>query len=164
MASSLPAGRRWTRRPAGAPYPFPDATFAAVTVADAFHWFDPEPALAEIRRVLRPGGGLALLAVHPDLDPALVRMIEAARGEHPYFDGPGWDEVLAGAPGWSSPRRLTVRSRQTLDLPAYVATFSWVTALRNPEQSAVLQRIREIAGDQPVALDVDTEITLAVRG
>ena len=46
--------------------PLPDESVAAVTVADAFHWFDHAAALAEIRRVLRPGGGLALVAVVPD--------------------------------------------------------------------------------------------------
>ncbi|MCP4250325.1 MAG: class I SAM-dependent methyltransferase, partial [bacterium] len=41
--------------------PFDDGSLDAVTVGQAFHWFDPEPALAEIDRVLRPGGGLALI-------------------------------------------------------------------------------------------------------
>lgn len=41
--------------------PLPDAAVDAVFVAEAFHWFAAPPALAEIRRVLRPGGGLALL-------------------------------------------------------------------------------------------------------
>jgi ubiquinone/menaquinone biosynthesis C-methylase UbiE len=39
--------------------PLADASVDAVTVADAIHWFDPGPALTEMRRVLRPGGGLA---------------------------------------------------------------------------------------------------------
>src|SRR5262245_58367768 len=33
----------------------------AVTVGQAFHWFRGDEALVEIHRVLRPGGGLALL-------------------------------------------------------------------------------------------------------
>jgi ubiquinone/menaquinone biosynthesis C-methylase UbiE len=41
--------------------PLPDGSVDAVTVAQAFHWFDFDAALAEIRRVLRPGGALALL-------------------------------------------------------------------------------------------------------
>src|SRR5690349_24104856 len=35
--------------------PLPDASADAVTVGQAFHWFDGPVALAEIHRVLRPG-------------------------------------------------------------------------------------------------------------
>jgi SAM-dependent methyltransferase len=41
--------------------PLPDASVAAVFSGEAFHWFDVDPALDEIRRVLAPGGGLAVL-------------------------------------------------------------------------------------------------------
>jgi ubiquinone/menaquinone biosynthesis C-methylase UbiE len=41
--------------------PLPDASIDVVTVAQAFHWFDAPTALAEIARVLRPGGRFALL-------------------------------------------------------------------------------------------------------
>jgi SAM-dependent methyltransferase len=42
--------------------PVGDAEVDAVFVADAFHWFDWPVALAEIRRILRPGaGGLAIV-------------------------------------------------------------------------------------------------------
>lgn len=36
--------------------PLEDASVDAVVVGHAYHWFDPEPAHAEISRVLRPGG------------------------------------------------------------------------------------------------------------
>jgi ubiquinone/menaquinone biosynthesis C-methylase UbiE len=41
--------------------PLPDGCADAVFVAQAFHWFDGARALAEIERVLKPGGGLGLL-------------------------------------------------------------------------------------------------------
>src|SRR5712691_5505668 len=41
--------------------PLSDAYVDAVTVASAFHWFREEQALREIRRVLKPGGGIALV-------------------------------------------------------------------------------------------------------
>jgi SAM-dependent methyltransferase len=41
--------------------PLPDASVDAVFVGQAFHWFDPQPALTEIGRVLKPGGVLTAL-------------------------------------------------------------------------------------------------------
>lgn len=42
--------------------PMPAASVDAVLVGQAFHWFEPHAALAEVARVLRPGGVLSLLA------------------------------------------------------------------------------------------------------
>ena len=39
----------------------PSESANAVLTAQAFHWFDLEPALQEFRRILKPGGWLALL-------------------------------------------------------------------------------------------------------
>ena len=41
--------------------PLPDNSVDAVLVAQAWHWFDPERAAAEVARVLRPGGRLGLV-------------------------------------------------------------------------------------------------------
>jgi SAM-dependent methyltransferase len=41
--------------------PVQDSSVDAVTVGAAFHWFDHATALAEVERVLRPGGVLGLL-------------------------------------------------------------------------------------------------------
>jgi len=41
--------------------PVEDASVGAVLAADAWHWFDPEPTIKEVRRVLKPGGWLGLV-------------------------------------------------------------------------------------------------------
>ena len=54
---------------------FPEATFDAVCVAQALHWFDLERFYPEVKRVLKPGGvfaawGYARHHVTPDVDRA----------------------------------------------------------------------------------------------
>src|SRR6185503_4756147 len=41
--------------------PLADNSVDAVLVAQAWHWFDPERAVKEVARVLRPGGRLGLV-------------------------------------------------------------------------------------------------------
>jgi SAM-dependent methyltransferase len=57
--------------------PFDDGSIDVVTVAQAFHWFKFDAALTEIRRVLRPGGGLAILFNQRDeREPWVAKMNE----------------------------------------------------------------------------------------
>src|SRR6185503_12958613 len=58
--------------------PLPDGSVDAVVCAQAWHWFDSAAALAEVRRVLRPGparaaGGLAVVFNIRDESVAWVR-------------------------------------------------------------------------------------------
>jgi SAM-dependent methyltransferase len=56
-----------------------------VTCAQAFHWMDPGPVLAEAARLLRAGGIFAAYdydvppVVHPDVDDAFAALFEARR-------------------------------------------------------------------------------------
>ena len=58
--------------------PLPDRSADAVFVGDAFHWFDGPAAVAELERVLRPHGGVALLWNHwwSDGDDRMVNTLE----------------------------------------------------------------------------------------
>ena len=54
----------------------PDSSADIVTCSQSFHWMEPEPTLAEIARILRPGGVFA--AVDCDWPPSLNWEVEAA--------------------------------------------------------------------------------------
>ena len=59
LAENFPAARPHC---AGADaIPAEDGSLDAVLVADAWHWFPQEATIAEVRRVLRPGGRLGLV-------------------------------------------------------------------------------------------------------
>lgn len=58
--------------------PLADGEAAWVVAAQAFHWADPPRALAELRRILRPGGRLSVLWNDRDLErSALLRFTRA---------------------------------------------------------------------------------------
>jgi SAM-dependent methyltransferase len=50
----------------GEDIPLPDASLDAVLIASAWHWLDPDRAVPEIARVLRPGGNLGVIWVSRD--------------------------------------------------------------------------------------------------
>jgi SAM-dependent methyltransferase len=58
--------------------PLRGAVVDAVVVGQAFHWFDADRALAEIARVLRPAGTLALISNHDDENDAFAADLQRA--------------------------------------------------------------------------------------
>jgi SAM-dependent methyltransferase len=59
LRASLPETRALLGTAEG--IPLPDNSVDAVLVAQAWHWVDPERAIPEVARVLRPGGRLGLV-------------------------------------------------------------------------------------------------------
>lgn len=150
--------------------PLGDGAVDAVTVSDAFHWFDHAPALAEIARVLRPGGGLCVVWTIPDWGDAtwaheLGTLIAELRPEHPAIDGPPWQDTARASGVWSEPRTVritTARAASDELVVDHVASMSWIAALDGEERDRRLAQIRAIvaAGETPAELPVHFLLTL----
>lgn len=151
--------------------PLADRSVAAVTVADGFHWFDRAAALAEIRRVLHPGGGLAILNTVPDWGGAswgheVGTMLSGLRREHPGFDGPPWQDSIHAAAGWGEPWEIEVRFRCAASgarVMDHLASMSWIVALPEAERAERLDEMRRVidAGDTPATFSIHAHIGLA---
>lgn len=139
--------------------PLPDASVSAVTVADAFHWFDHVAALREIERVLVTGGGLAVLRLAPDWTRAswaheVGTMIAELRTQHPQFEGPDWRDAARAAGCWTAPREIQLSMPQpasTQGILDYIASMSWIAAIPEHQRNDILARMGEIiaAGETP---------------
>lgn len=134
----------------------PASSVDAVVVGDAWHWFDGEAAAAEVQRVLRPGGRLALVwrfSIVRDRPAALAGFYErlgAARGEHPGFRGERGREALVAHPGFAPflHRQIEfVHSTSLEGLVAEAASASFVNAMSGRDELlAELRRELEAAG------------------
>ena len=136
--------------------PLEDASVDAVFVAEAFHWFRTADAAREIARVLRPGGGLALLWNHTrwedeDLPwrPAFTELtgpLREAFGPMPIEAAP-WQEVLDGLDLFEPLREAQVEHVHALDpdgFVAMVASWTWIVALPDDRRAALLSEVRAL--------------------
>lgn len=140
--------------------PIGDATVDAVTVAQAFHWFDPAVALAEFARVLRPGGGLALIWNERDeSDPVVAELTRISKWDvhQPYPVGRDFGEVVDRFGGFGPVTRSRYRFTQPLDRTAFVeqvASRSYITVLPEDRRRAILDDVAALAArlDEPIGL------------
>lgn len=150
--------------------PVGDGEVDAVFVGDAFTWFDPGQALAEIVRVLKPGGGLALLwrdwyqREEPPL-PEQVRELltelymRFRAGSPPAGD---WRDDIAGSP-FGPLGHAAFEERSTIsghDLAELELTRSSPAALEDEERALLAARIRPLMAAE-YALTVVTTVDWA---
>jgi SAM-dependent methyltransferase len=151
--------------------PLDDASFDAVFVGEAFHWFDAPAALAEIARVLRPGGGLALMwnvGQRPGDEPEqwrldIVKLIagiyyhpqgrsvpaasgNVAREDQDWRNGPGWDlfEPLTER-AFDHVQRMTAG-----DYLAFVQSWSFVASLSGGPRGELVDSIAAVLDEHGV--------------
>lgn len=116
----------------------PDQCVDLITVAQAFHWFDPKRFAAEVQRVLRPGGVLAIWSyrralISPDIDPITDRYSQRTlrrywQPEHDRMDD-NYARLSLPVPELADVPELYMEQAWTLnDLLAYL--FSWSSSQR----------------------------------
>ncbi|GIU87307.1 MAG: hypothetical protein KatS3mg009_1822 [Acidimicrobiia bacterium] len=140
--------------------PFADGSLAAVTVAQAFHWFDTDRAAAELARVLPRGGVVACCWNARDRSVewadrvwAVTDRVEAAA---PWRDR---ERGRAGAPALEGFERLgdaEFHHEHALTPDAVVrrvASVSHVAVLPGRERAAVLEEVRGILRSHPQTRD-----------
>jgi ubiquinone/menaquinone biosynthesis C-methylase UbiE len=136
--------------------PLDDASVDAVLAGEAFHWFCTPEAVAEIARVVRPGGGLALLWNAHDFgsDPwvrAMGELLDSRRapGVTPInrkhtglwrrvFDDSAFEPL-------SPPFQTRHEQRTDVDgLVAHIATWSFVGALEDEPRAALVRDLADL--------------------
>jgi SAM-dependent methyltransferase len=157
----------------GEALPLPDASVDALFVSTAWHWLDPERAVPEIARVLRPGGRLGIIWTSRDRDADwvaeldLLRVDGARRGPQTVAEVRAWLEqhntvtLPAGSP-FEAQETASFRFRRAMPVAAvldWLASNSVFITASPDERAAGLARSREAllgqaatgpAGEEPL--------------
>lgn len=137
--------------------PFRDGALDAVTVFQAFHWFDAEAALAELHRVIRPGGRLALVWNARDRSVEWVdaawSVMDRVEKRAPWRDHDRWGDSALASQGWFGPLHEAVFHHAQVLAPELVVErfrgVSHVAVLPPDAQAAILDEVREILATHP---------------
>jgi ubiquinone/menaquinone biosynthesis C-methylase UbiE len=153
--------------------PLADDSVDAIFVAEAFHWFDLARAPAEIARVLRPGGHLAVL--FNDLDgeesgwmKELFEVVMAHRLPGPQMPHAiPWRQALEAQFGeLEDEEGRHEHSTDREQLLAQIASFSSIGGLPPDERTAALDACRAVLerhGIDAVATPMVARITIAQK-
>lgn len=157
--------------------PFPDASLDAVVCAQAFHWFATKAALAEIARVLKPGGTLGLIwnvrDVGVDWVAAISDILAPYEGDTPRFAKGDWKRPFPAA--GLSPLDEQSFPHEHRGSPETVIidrmlSVSFIGALAADERGKVEARLRHLidhhpalAGRQDVAFPYRTHAYRCVK-
>jgi ubiquinone/menaquinone biosynthesis C-methylase UbiE len=155
--------------------PLQDALADAVFVGQAFHWFDGPRALAEIARVLKPAGGLALLWNTTPWEEregpwfaALDDLLEQSRVDlstmRRHASG-GWASAFREGELFGTLSEATFENEQRQsrsDFMAALASRSYIAALGEAGRREVMEGVERLL-DRPDAPTEDDEVLVPMR-
>jgi SAM-dependent methyltransferase len=153
--------------------PVADGSVDAVTVAQAFHWFDADRAVAEIARVLRPGGGLGLIWNTFDTSVPWVGTLRTLVGVHrhgePAYGHASWRDAFDATRLFAPLEEHTfglVQELEVEELVDRIGSTSYIATLPDAEREQLFGEIRALVADLPRPLRLpyrtDTYITRRV--
>lgn len=130
--------------------PFESGSMDAAAVAQAFHWFDGPRALAELHRVLRPGGRLGLMWNVRDRSvdwvAELAGIVDGYGDVISRHEGVKWKAAFP-APGFGPLEEAEFPNGQSIT-PAgvldRVSSTSFIAVLPEAERADVLDRVRSL--------------------
>jgi SAM-dependent methyltransferase len=146
--------------------PLEDDSVDGITVAQAFHWFRHDEALPELRRVLRPHCGVALIWNARDQDQPVTWSLNELIADFvpPERAAPGtWSDELRASDLFGPLEERRFRFAQTLDADAFVdriLSISFVAVAPAERQQELERKLRELAAanggriDLPYVTDV----------
>jgi SAM-dependent methyltransferase len=146
-----------------------DSSAHAITVAQAFHWFDGDRALAEFHRVLAPGGRVGLIwNVRDRREPwvaAFDALVDAVDPDRPDHQTGKWRAAFERTTLFGPLQQHEVEYAQTLaplQIADRAATVSSIASLPDAERERVLDRFRDLATTHPDLRGRET-VTLPYR-
>jgi ubiquinone/menaquinone biosynthesis C-methylase UbiE len=152
--------------------PLPTASANAVTVAQAFHWFRPDQASSEIHRVLRAGGGLALLWNRRDLSQPLQQAIHDIvvpyRPQGPPAGSLDWKDGLDGTRLFAPLQEYHFAHSQFIvsdGLLDRILSFSYIASLASSEKDRVRNGLRALTAgfSDRIELRYETSLFITTR-
>ena len=141
-------------------------------MAQAFHWFDPNAALAELHRVLRPEGRLGVIYNVRDetvpLHAEFTRIFQPHRGDAPSHETRGWRQAFAETTQFTPLEKMTVPHHHRLTRQGVVdraLSISFIAELPEDQRQAVadqvldaLDRDPSTAGKEEIDLPYRTDV------
>jgi SAM-dependent methyltransferase len=143
--------------------PFADGSLDAITVAQAFHWFDAPAALREFHRVLRPGGRVGLIWNARDRSvpwvDAIWAIMDRVEKRAPWRDHDEWrDAAFVDQSMFTQLTEAVFRHEQILthdETVDRIRSVSHVAVLAPADQRVVLDEVRAVLDHDPATAGKD---------